>query len=68
VALAWLLAQGPDVVPIPGTKRVALLEQNAGASAVALSADDIAGLSKAFPPGVTAGLRYPASAMHRLGH
>jgi aryl-alcohol dehydrogenase-like predicted oxidoreductase len=68
VALAWLLAQGPDVVPIPGTKRVALLEQNAGAPAVALSADDVASLSAAFPPGVTAGLRYPASAMHRLGH
>jgi aryl-alcohol dehydrogenase-like predicted oxidoreductase len=67
VALAWLLAQGPDIVPIPGTKRVALLEQNAAATAVALSADDVAGLAAAFPPGVTAGLRYPAPMMQRLG-
>jgi aryl-alcohol dehydrogenase-like predicted oxidoreductase len=42
VALAWLLAQGADVVPIPGTKRVRYLEENVGASAVALSADDLA--------------------------
>jgi aryl-alcohol dehydrogenase-like predicted oxidoreductase len=68
VALAWLLAQGSDIVPIPGTKRVALLEQNAAASSVALSADDVAGLAKAFPPGVTAGPRYPAAMMSRLGH
>jgi len=41
VALAWVLAQGPDVIPIPGTKRVAYLEENAGATAVELSADDL---------------------------
>jgi aryl-alcohol dehydrogenase-like predicted oxidoreductase len=68
VALAWLLAQGPDVVPIPGTKRVALLEQNAGATTVPLSADDVAHLAVAFPPGVTAGPRYPEAQMKRLGH
>ena len=44
VALAWVLAQGPDVVPIPGTKRVAYLEENAGAAAVELTADDLARL------------------------
>ena len=44
VALAWLLAQGPDVVPIPGTKRIAYLEENLGAADVELSADDLARL------------------------
>jgi aryl-alcohol dehydrogenase-like predicted oxidoreductase len=44
VALAWLLAQGPDVVPIPGTKRVAYLEENLGAIDVELSSDDLARL------------------------
>ena len=44
VALAWLLAKGPDVVPIPGTKRIAYLEENLGAVDVELSADDIARL------------------------
>ena len=44
VALAWLLAKGPDVVPIPGTKRIAYLEENAGAAAVELTPDDIARL------------------------
>jgi aryl-alcohol dehydrogenase-like predicted oxidoreductase len=44
VALAWVLAQGPDAIPIPGTKRVAYLEENAAATAVELSADDLARL------------------------
>jgi aryl-alcohol dehydrogenase-like predicted oxidoreductase len=44
VALAWLLAQGPDIVPIPGTKRVAYLEENLGAVDVELSSDDLARL------------------------
>jgi aryl-alcohol dehydrogenase-like predicted oxidoreductase len=46
VALAWLLAKGPDVVPIPGTKRVAYLEENVGAAAVELSSADIARLDE----------------------
>jgi aryl-alcohol dehydrogenase-like predicted oxidoreductase len=50
VALAWLLAQGEDIVPIPGTKRVARLEENAGAVAIKLTADQLARLSAIQPP------------------
>ncbi len=50
VALAWLLAKGPDIVPIPGTKRVARLEENAGADAVELSAEQLARLDALTPP------------------
>jgi aryl-alcohol dehydrogenase-like predicted oxidoreductase len=67
VALAWVLSRGEDVVPIPGTKRAAYVDENTKATALALSADDLAKLSKAFPPGVTAGLRYPEAQMKRLG-
>jgi aryl-alcohol dehydrogenase-like predicted oxidoreductase len=67
VALAWLLAQGGDIVPIPGTKRRAYLEQNCAALDVALTADEIAALSRAFPPGATAGNRYPDKQMATLG-
>ena len=66
VALAWLLAQGEDIVPIPGTKRRKYLEMNAGAADVQLSRDDIAALSNAFPPGVTAGTRYPEAQLKAL--
>lgn len=67
VALAWLLAQGQDIVPIPGTKRRTYLEQNLGALAVKLSAGEVAALSKAFPLDVTAGTRYPEKQMGALG-
>jgi aryl-alcohol dehydrogenase-like predicted oxidoreductase len=67
VALAWLLAQGTDIVPIPGTKRRAYLEQNCAALDVALTAEDLAALSLAFPPGATAGSRYPEKQMPSLG-
>lgn len=50
VALAWLLAKGPDVVPIPGTKRVARLEENVGADALELSVDQLARLDRLTPP------------------
>jgi aryl-alcohol dehydrogenase-like predicted oxidoreductase len=63
LALAWVLAQGEDVVPIPGTKRLAYLAENAAAAAVALTADDLARLDRAAPPGAAAGLRYPEWAM-----
>jgi aryl-alcohol dehydrogenase-like predicted oxidoreductase len=63
VALAWLLARGPDVVPIPGTKRAARLEENAAAAAVRLSPEDLARLEEALPPGAAAGTRYPAGQM-----
>ncbi|MDP5182694.1 aldo/keto reductase [Blastococcus sp. BMG 814] len=58
LALAWVLAQGPDVVPIPGTKRRAYLEENVAAAAVELSAEDLARLDAIAPPGAAAGGRY----------
>jgi aryl-alcohol dehydrogenase-like predicted oxidoreductase len=59
LVLAWLLAQGRDVVPIPGTKRRDRLEENVGAAAVRLSADELARISEAVPVGAASGLRYP---------
>ena len=58
LALAWVLAQGDDVVPIPGTKRVRYLEENVGAAAVRLSDQDLAALEQAVPRGAVAGDRY----------
>ncbi|MGH7642442.1 MAG: aldo/keto reductase [Candidatus Dormibacteria bacterium] len=58
LALAWLLWQGPDIVPIPGTKRRSNLVENSGAAAVRLSADELARLSDLVPPGAFAGTRY----------
>src|SRR5207237_2668823 len=63
LVLAWLLAQGPDVVPIPGTKRRSRLEENVGALSVKLSADDVKRISDAIPAGSAAGRRYPAPPM-----
>ena len=67
VALAWVLAQGKDVVPIPGTKRREYMEQNAAAAGITLSAAEIAQLAKAFPPGVASGTRYPEKQLAGLG-
>jgi aryl-alcohol dehydrogenase-like predicted oxidoreductase len=67
VALAWLLAQGNDIVPIPGTKRRTYLEQNCAAVDLKLGADNLAKLTQAFPLGVTAGTRYPEKQMKALG-
>jgi aryl-alcohol dehydrogenase-like predicted oxidoreductase len=67
IALAWLLSRGDDVVPIPGTKRRTWLEQNVAALDITLTAEDCAELETVFRPGVTAGLRYPAGQMKRLG-
>jgi aryl-alcohol dehydrogenase-like predicted oxidoreductase len=58
VALAWVLAQGEDVVPIPGTKRVRYLEENLAALTVDLSRDDLDALHETFPPGAASGRRY----------
>ncbi len=58
LALAWLLAQGDDVVPIPGTKRPARVEENVGALAVQLTADDLARIEAASPVGAASGARY----------
>jgi aryl-alcohol dehydrogenase-like predicted oxidoreductase len=63
LVLAWLLAQGPDIVPIPGTKRRARLEENVGALDVKLSAADVKRISDAVPAGAAAGLRYPEPQM-----
>jgi aryl-alcohol dehydrogenase-like predicted oxidoreductase len=63
VALAWLLAQGLDIVPIPGTKREERIDENLAALEVQLSADEIARLSNALPPGSAAGTRYPEGGM-----
>jgi aryl-alcohol dehydrogenase-like predicted oxidoreductase len=59
LALAWVMAQGDDVVPIPGTKRVSYLEENVAASYVELSAEDLARLDEIAPKGAAAGERYP---------
>ncbi len=58
LALAWVLAQGPDVVPIPGTKRIRHLEENLGATEVQLSDDDLKALEEAVPRDAVAGARY----------
>jgi aryl-alcohol dehydrogenase-like predicted oxidoreductase len=67
VALAWVLAQGQDVVPIPGTKRRNYLEQNAAAAGIGLSAAEIAQLAKTFAPGIASGTRYPEKQLAGLG-
>jgi aryl-alcohol dehydrogenase-like predicted oxidoreductase len=59
LALAWVLAQGDDIVPIPGTKRRTYLEENVGALDVRLDAQDLAGIDEVLPAGAAAGLRYP---------
>jgi aryl-alcohol dehydrogenase-like predicted oxidoreductase len=59
LALAWVLARGDDVVPIPGTKRRTYLEENAAADEVLLTDEELRRLDEVFPPGVTAGERYP---------
>jgi aryl-alcohol dehydrogenase-like predicted oxidoreductase len=63
LALAWVLAQGDDVVPIPGTKRVKYLEDNLGAVRVSLTRDERSEIDRFFPPGVAAGERYAAGGM-----
>lgn len=67
LALAWLLAQGEDVVPIPGTKRRTYLEENCAAVEVILTADEIERLSNAFAPDAAAGTRYPEKQLQGLG-
>ncbi|MFF2996119.1 aldo/keto reductase [Streptomyces sp. NPDC057950] len=66
LALAWVLAQGDDVVAIPGTKRVPYLQENLAASDVTLSADDLTALDEIAPHGSTVGDRYPVGAMATL--
>ncbi|GAB2483645.1 aldo/keto reductase [Jatrophihabitans fulvus] len=66
LALAWLLAQPLDVVPIPGTKRVSYLTENAAASSVPISADEVAHLAQVFAPGTIVGRRYAAAQASRV--
>jgi aryl-alcohol dehydrogenase-like predicted oxidoreductase len=63
VALAWVLHQGPDLVPIPGTKRRRFLEENVAAADLRLGAAELAQLDEALPPAATAGPRYGESMM-----
>jgi aryl-alcohol dehydrogenase-like predicted oxidoreductase len=63
LALAWVLAQGDDIVPIPGTKRRKYLEENVGAIDIKLTAEDLRRMDEGFPQGVAAGLRYPEAMM-----
>ncbi len=67
LALAWLLAQGDDIVPIPGTKRREYLEENAGAAGVTLTEDDLASIEEAMPRGSAAGERYTEEMMRAVG-
>ncbi len=66
LALAWLLAQGEDIIPIPGTKRRKYLDENAAAVKVRLSQDDLRRIDKAAPHGAAAGQRYPEQAMRAV--
>jgi aryl-alcohol dehydrogenase-like predicted oxidoreductase len=67
VAIAWVLAQGADVVPLPGCSRRASLKDSLTALDVTLTADEVAALSQAFPVGALEGTRYPEKQMARLG-
>ena len=67
LALAWVLAQGDDIVPIPGTKRRRYLEENAGALGVTLTKEDLARIDRIIPPGAAAGTRYPEPGMKMVG-
>ncbi|WP_102960918.1 aldo/keto reductase [Mangrovicella endophytica] len=66
VALAWVLAQGEDIVPIPGTKRIPYLEENIAAADVELSPDELAEIEASFPKGATAGNRYADAGMRTI--
>ncbi len=63
LALAWLLAQGKDIIPIPGTKRRKYLEENAAAAQIQLTAEDLHRINEVAPKGAAAGARYPEAAM-----
>ena len=67
IAIAWLLARGEDIVPIPGTKRRIYLEQNAAAVDIELSQAEVDALAQAFPAGAASGLRYPEFQLKGMG-
>ncbi len=66
LGLAWLLAQGEDVLPIIGTRSIAHLEENLGALSLRLTAADIAAIAAAVPAGAAAGTRYPPAQMRNV--
>lgn len=66
LALAWVLAQGQDIVPIPGTKRRKYLEQNAAAAEIILSQEELAAIEDVFPKDAISGLRYPEAMMQAV--
>jgi aryl-alcohol dehydrogenase-like predicted oxidoreductase len=66
LALAWVLAQGDDIVPIPGTKRVKHLDDNLGAVNVRLTADDLAQIDAILPGGAVSGARLDAQSAQRI--
>jgi aryl-alcohol dehydrogenase-like predicted oxidoreductase len=66
LALAWVLARGEDIVPIPGTKKMKYIEENARAAEITLSENDLRSIDEAIPPGTTAGERYPERAMRAV--
>jgi aryl-alcohol dehydrogenase-like predicted oxidoreductase len=66
LALAWVLAQGPDIVPIPGTRRIANLQENVAAVDIALSDEDLAAIDQVAPAGVAAGERYAPGGMQAV--
>jgi aryl-alcohol dehydrogenase-like predicted oxidoreductase len=68
LALAWVLAQGDDVVPIPGTRRIANLEENVAATDIALTDDELGAIDRVAPAGVAAGERYAPAGMQTLHH
>src|ERR1700681_4261010 len=67
LGLAWLLAQGEDIIPIPGTKRRKYLDENAGALNVSLTKEDVRRIDEVAPRGAAAGLRYPEQMMKSVG-
>ena len=66
LALAWVLAQGEDIVPIPGTKRQTYLEENLAALDIRLTSEELGRIHQVATPGAAAGARYPAAAMRTL--
>jgi aryl-alcohol dehydrogenase-like predicted oxidoreductase len=66
LALAWLLAQGPDIVPIPGTRRVTRLDENAGAARISLDDSELQRIAAVLEAHAVAGTRYPAAGMASL--
>ena len=66
LALAWVMAKGPHIVPIPGTRRVKYLDDNVGAAGVSFTAEDLAQIDAAFPPDLDAGARYAPAMMAAL--